>query len=163
MKKHLSLYLILFLVLIFASSCGLGGTDTGNPGDTGDTQDMPTSPNSSNTRGIEYIISGLCSKLVSCHPTLDQSDCEEGLYVQSNIDTELGLGLNEYATLTDVLDAENAFELEYSATDLQSCLTGISALTCSSTALQTAYTQATPQNFNNVYRMIPTASCGMVY
>lgn len=159
----LGLLLAVFLTL---SACGFGGTDTPNavnPSDepTGDVNpDMSPPP----ITVIEDFIGFTCDKLVECHPSLQPAACESGLLQVWNIDLEIGLNFGQYAYLEDVRDAERTDELVASTSAAIDCLGAIENLSCSAPTVINAYSDSAPDNFNNVYRMIPAGnSCRDIY
>lgn len=181
-----------FIVIMFSclavTSCGIGGTETGNPqpgaqeegGDTGGDSGGDSgddSPSGGDEMGdnepqgaaaassAEQILNSLCSKLVSCYETLTDTNCKSGMLEASNIDSELGLNEGAYTSYQAIIDAEVVGEIIVDTRSVAQCQTDIEALTCTDPSVVAAFDPDDADNFNDVFRMIPNGSdsCEGVY
>lgn len=175
-KIALLLFIVSFLSTLFLA-CGEGGTETGNPTDGDefsdgedagdDADDQPTSApiDDADSTEAESIGSALCTVLSQCFSPLASDDCEAGLLAVSNIDTELGLAVGEFADFALVITAEQEGSLIADETTAAQCVADIEALACADASVQAAYDEDNADSFDNVFRMIPLGddSCAGVY
>lgn len=162
--KKLFYLLTIFLFLgsaFWLTSCGSGGTETGNPtnqGDDGTTADFIELASS-------QILDALCAKLVECFETLELADCEVGVSESSDVHAEVGFEQDDYDTFDEVIDDEQAGNISFNADPLTNCLADIELLECSDSSVESAFNENSPDNFNNVGNMVPDGddSCEGVF
>ena len=147
---------LLILPLILCSCLG-DGTDTGNPGFNGD----PMMGIEEGSGPIATIVSNVCTLLEGCEGT-SLTNCSSDIFDQENIDTELGLGTNDFPTLRDIALAESNGTIVADTTALTDCNSDIQALTCGSPNVGGAYDSALANPYVGVADIIP-GSCVGIY
>lgn len=168
MKKF---FLTIFILLCLVSAAnlqgcgqGCGGTETGNPA-CGEGIDE-TGPFSDETQtAAERILDSLCNKLTECFDSLTQSECQTGVLGTDQIDNELGLTEGSFSSYLEIINAERGETISADSDALNTCLSDIRILDCSDEGVQAAYSEADPDNFDNVENMVPAGidSCEGVY
>jgi len=170
---------LLFVLGLWVTACGEGGTETGNPqiqdegdGTEGDDDstgedsdgDQPIPVSAPDATTAEQVLDQVCSKLTECFTTLDDTSCEEGVLETDNIDDDLGLDVS-FESYEAIINAELDGTIVPIAEAATTCLAELSALSCSDPTVQSAYSSASPANFTNVHSMIPDGedSCEGVY
>lgn len=169
--------LSLTVTLSLTAGCGEGGTETGNPQiqDEGDQTGEDDSGGDDAEGGEQpigdlalptasQILSQICTKLTECFTVLDSTACEVGVLEVDNIDDDLGLE-ESFESYQAIIDSETTGTITANTDAATVCLDDIDTLACSSQAVQSSYSAANPDNFNNVHSMIPDgeSSCGGVY
>ncbi len=143
----------------FLCSCLNEGTDTGDPGLTNGGQPIQADPSTGNA--VETIVVNFCKLMKTCE-AVDPGSCQMQLLNQSNIDTELGLGANDYPTLNDISMALDNGAINVNATGLSQCLSAIDGLDCNSPGVPAAYDAGAGNPYQGVAAAIPTA-CTSVF
>ena len=147
---------LLLAVLVLVSGCAGGSsTETGNPNLPGD----PGGSGGGTTRvaAAQVILDNICIKLTECFGSLSPSQCEAGVLPQTNLAARLGLPAG-FGSAQAILDAEAAKTINGHAPARDQCVADLSALSCSGSVVQGAYSAATPGDFSHVAGMLATAS-----
>jgi hypothetical protein len=146
MKSRLLIALALLL-----PACG--GTETGNP-------NGPSAGNTAATVSFaDQLVTGVCSKLAACYPSLSTATCDAGLLTETNFGPALGLP-GDTRSLSQLASAEEAGSIAVKSP--ATCISDIGALSCSSAGVQQAYSASSPSDFSNVVKLVP-GSCSTAY
>lgn len=150
--KILQLTFLLSLLV----SCKIDGTDTGNPG-----LDVPASgeyPISEMFLG--KVVEASCELLNRCHGG-SITNCPQGIFSQTNIDTEIGLFPSDYRDLAAVQTAlvNGDLTADFQALDL--CAQEIEALSCAVAEVSDAYDPTLTNPLEGVAAMLPLSCTGI--
>jgi hypothetical protein len=138
----------LFFSALLASGCG--GTGTGNP--TGSANGP-----AAGLIAATHVLNAICSKLQTCYTSLSGSQCSAGVLAQTDLAAPLGLS-SSFGTYQAIVNAETAGTITPNIAAENACLSDLGALSCSSSAVQTAYSAGSPGDFSQVFNLIPTSS-----
>lgn len=144
--------LFLTLVALLLSSCLVEGTDTGNPG----LADPSLSNEGDSSEPIDYFAIKICQTIDDCHPTAPDN-CFQLMLTQNNIDTELGLEVDEYETFAIIRTEAREGRLTVNSEAFDLCIDDIEALTCESSEVANAYNPSLSNSLEGVAEMIPSS------
>jgi hypothetical protein len=152
-----SLVAVLLVLLIFGAGCG--GTETGNPSGLTTTAGGSAGAGTGEspyTATPQNLVNAICALVAQCDGA-DSSACLSGILSQTNIPTALGLSAS-FGTVQQMLSEYNSGTISENTTYSNQCLTDIEALSCSSSAVTSAYSSSAPTDWTKLINLIPTSS-----
>ncbi|OFZ20243.1 MAG: hypothetical protein A2X94_15320 [Bdellovibrionales bacterium GWB1_55_8] len=150
-------WLTISVSLIFLlQACG--GTEGGNPALNSET------PSAADQAATEALIGAICKKLSSCFPSADETTCRAAIPLSTDIDTEIGLP-EGFGTYDSIIQAEKNGSIVPNPTARNVCITDLGTLGCENAAVQSAYSDAAPDDYSSVFEIIPTGenSCIAIF
>lgn len=129
----------------------LWGTGTGNP------EKQPASDSNS----LFTLRSYVCVKLTNCYNLLSANDCQAGMGVQTNIDTELGLSEGQYASYEEVEDAVYDGVLSPHLAAVSQCADDIYQLSCEDLDARDVYDPLKSNPYENLKNIFSPACEGI--
>lgn len=135
---------ILYITFFVFALCGCG-TDTGNPATD------PTNNASEPPALSESMTTAICQKINSCgwSPT----NCQNSIYEQQNVAAVIGSTFSDIKSLKDIyieIAQGEASRIQFNNSNQTSCLSYIENLSCTDSALTSAYDSSRIDNFETI-------------
>lgn len=145
----------LVLLLVFCSvGCVINhGTDTGNPA-------RPTLTSSDQTTAA-HLAGAVCSRLESCFAVTQDSCYARMSYAPGTVSA---LGISSISSLYDLSVAEQSNVVTINIPQRDTCLIGISGLSCGQITSMGAYSSGTPDDYDSIHLIFGVdASCTQIF
>jgi hypothetical protein len=152
---------VIFVFAFFLAACSPpNGTGTGNP-------IMPTNGSAPDpTTGFPGVVSGeifdqICSLISACNPSVSNDTCLEGIAPLTGFAPNLGIQLSPPPSAFSISQLEALDQITANPTVAEECTTKLKALTCTDSAVKSAYNPSAAAPFAGTVGLLDPVCAGV--
>jgi hypothetical protein len=139
----IKIFVLCFVLFIVA--CKRDGTETGNP-----------LPGSATNASSYLIVESACRKVLGCNDLFQLSACIEGQLSIDSFGEKFGLAAEQQQwTLFEIMMAEIEGTIQSNNSQVQLCISEVTSLSCSDSAVQQSYIPSADKPYQNLYQVLP--------